>query len=211
MPSILLRFAGPLQSWGSPAIQSTRPTDLYPTKSAVQGMIGAAMGLSRTQLHKVPPFHFGVRIDQPGRLLKDYQTLSRWDKPSPKTKWLSDRYYIEDGSFLVLIHQDDPQILQTIYQALKRPVYPLYMGRRSNPIPLNFIQGVFDQTDPLTLLESYDRKSPKSCPMHVDSTLCPKENYHYRQDQRLPKMDSSFSLRKETTLYAPALDLFDLL
>lgn len=211
MPSILLRFAGPLQSWGSPAIQSTRPTDLYPTKSAVQGMIAAAMGLPRSEIHQVPPFHFGVRVDQPGRLLKDYQTLTRWDKPSSKTKWLSDRYYIEDGSFLVLIHQDDPEIIQTIYQALKRPVYPLYMGRRSNPIPLDFIQGVFDHTDPLTLLKTYDRKNPATCPMYVDSSLCPNESYHYRQDRRLPKAYPSFSLRKETTLYAPALDLFDLL
>lgn len=211
MPSILLRFAGPLQSWGSPAIQSTRPTDLYPTKSAVQGMIGAAMGLSRTQLHKVPPFHFGVRIDQPGRLLKDYQTLSRWDKPNSKTKWLSDRYYIEDGSFLVLIHHENPKTIQTIHHAFKHPVYPLYLGRRSNPIPLDFIQGVFNEENPLSLLETYDRKNPAPCPMYVDHALCPNLPYTFRQDLRLPKSKRSFSLRKEVALYAPALDLFDLI
>ncbi len=53
MKTILLKFAGPLQSWGTRSHFETRHTDLYPSKSAVIGIIAASMGFRRDDDTKI--------------------------------------------------------------------------------------------------------------------------------------------------------------
>ena len=85
MKSLLLKFAGPLQSWGTDSHFETRHTDYYPSKSAVVGMIAAAFGYRRSadcdeEIAKLNDLDFAVRIDQQGNLLR-----SRYKK-NKKTK-----------------------------------------------------------------------------------------------------------------------------
>ena len=47
MRTLLLKFAGPLQSWGTASDFEIRHTDLYPSKSAVIGLIAASLGYRR--------------------------------------------------------------------------------------------------------------------------------------------------------------------
>jgi CRISPR system Cascade subunit CasD len=68
MPTLLLRLAGPLQSWGSISKFDTRMTNSEPTKSGVIGMIASAMGRSRSEsVSDLISLRFGVRADQTGR------------------------------------------------------------------------------------------------------------------------------------------------
>jgi len=46
MSVLLLRLAGPLQSWGDSSRFATRGTRREPTKSGVIGMVAAALGRS---------------------------------------------------------------------------------------------------------------------------------------------------------------------
>lgn len=71
----------------------------------------------------------GVRVDQPGTLLRDFQT-ARNDKG--KSMPLSNRYYLTDAVFVVGI-EGEVELIEGIQNALKRPRYPLYLGRRSCP------------------------------------------------------------------------------
>lgn len=43
--TILLKLAGPLQSWGTSSHFETRATDRYPSKSAVLGILAASFRL----------------------------------------------------------------------------------------------------------------------------------------------------------------------
>ncbi|MBF6357022.1 type I-E CRISPR-associated protein Cas5/CasD [Nocardia higoensis] len=73
---LLLRLAGPLQSWGSRSRFAHRDTDLRPTKSGVIGLCAAAMGLDRADpLGPLAELRFGVRADRPGTVIRDYQTV----------------------------------------------------------------------------------------------------------------------------------------
>ena len=83
MKTILLKFAGPMQSWGTDSHFETRHTDLYPSKSAVIGLIGAALGIRRDDksISDLDALKFAVRVDREGSLLKDYH-IARKYKPT---------------------------------------------------------------------------------------------------------------------------------
>ena len=49
MTTILLKLAGPLQSYGVDSHFETRQTQRYPSKSAMIGIIAASLGLHRDQ------------------------------------------------------------------------------------------------------------------------------------------------------------------
>ena len=68
MKTILLKFAGPMQSWGTDSHFEIRHTDSYPSKSGVLGLVAAALGWRRNdkrieELHKM---WLAVGVDQPG-------------------------------------------------------------------------------------------------------------------------------------------------
>src|SRR4051812_24937148 len=67
---LLLRLAGPLQSWGEHSTFADRDTLRYPTRSGITGIFAAAQGLRRGKpLDRYAPLTLAVRIDRPGVLL----------------------------------------------------------------------------------------------------------------------------------------------
>jgi CRISPR system Cascade subunit CasD len=69
----------------------------------------------------------GVRIDQPGVLLRDYHTAK-----SEKSAYVTHRYYVSDAVFLAGL-EGEADLLETIQHALGAPFFPLFLGRRSCP------------------------------------------------------------------------------
>ena len=130
MSTLVLRLAAPMQSWGATSRFTRRTTQLYPTKSGVLGLLAAAEGRRRTDpIEDLVRLRFGARIDQPGHVERDFQTAHTADgKPLP----LSDRYYLADARFLAVVEGDDT-LVTALYDAVRRPVFPLYHGRRAFP------------------------------------------------------------------------------
>lgn len=131
MTVLLLRLAGPLQSWGDSSRFTRRDTTRLPTKSGVLGLLAAAGGRRRTDdIEDLVALRFGVRADQPGLLQRDFQTATNWN--SGKSMPLSSRYYLADAVFVAAV-EGDPNLLSGLAEALDDPVFPLYLGRRSCP------------------------------------------------------------------------------
>jgi CRISPR system Cascade subunit CasD len=131
MSTLLLRLAGPLQSWGDSSRFTRRETRAEPTKSGVLGLLAAAQGRRRTDpILDLAELRFGVRIDQPGRLTRDFQTAIRWR--DGKSMPLSYRYYLADAVFTAGVEGDD-SLLRALDAAIQYPVFPLYLGRRACP------------------------------------------------------------------------------
>lgn len=136
-----------MQSWGTGSRFSARQTDLAPSKSGVIGLVAAAQGLRRTEpLTELVGLRFGVRADQPGRVLRDFQTARSDDGRSAS---ISQRYYLSDALFLAALESDDRALLENIQGHLRRPVFPLYLGRRScppnGPVPSEILEGGIEQ------------------------------------------------------------------
>lgn len=128
---LVLRLAGPLQSWGGRSRFVRRETEQAPTKSGVIGLLAAARGMRRTdELTELFGLRFGVRSDQPGRLVRDFQTARSLD--GSRVMPLSYRYYLADAVFVATIAGDEA-LLRGLDEAVRRPCFPLYLGRRSCP------------------------------------------------------------------------------
>jgi CRISPR system Cascade subunit CasD len=131
MTSLLLRLGAPLQSWGTSSRFVRRNTDRSPSRSGVIGLLAAAQGLRRTDtLEDLLSLRIGVRIEQPGRLERDFQTARSRD--GSESMPLSYRFYLADAAFLVAV-EGDSALLEGLQEALRRPVFPLFLGRRSCP------------------------------------------------------------------------------
>ncbi|MDT0266721.1 type I-E CRISPR-associated protein Cas5/CasD [Streptomyces sp. DSM 44915] len=79
---LLVRLAGPLQSWGLTSRFARRDSHSRPTKSGVVGLCAAALGLDRAEpLGELAAVLFGVRADHPGTPLRDYHTVGGGSYP----------------------------------------------------------------------------------------------------------------------------------
>ena len=164
MATLLLRLAAPLQAWGNGSKFNIRSTEREPTKSGVIGMIAAAMGIQRnddpSKLEPLNALRFGVRVEREGKLLKDFHMVHEMN--DKKDSHVTERYYLSDAVFIVALESDDKDFIEQIAAALKAPVYPLYLGRRSCPPTLPVVLGIRD--DKLTEVlknESSENKSTK--------------------------------------------------
>lgn len=151
MPTLVLALDGPLQSWGVTGRFVTRSTQKVPTKSGVLGMIAAAQGRYRTDsVADLLGLSFAVRTDQQGGLLRDFQTEIDWRPQEPKSKPLTNRWYLQDFKFTVAVG-GDRKLLETLDAALRTPEFPLYLGRRSCPPAGRVSRGIMD-VEPLDAL-----------------------------------------------------------
>ncbi|KAA9302303.1 MULTISPECIES: type I-E CRISPR-associated protein Cas5/CasD [Aerococcus] len=166
MKSIVLKFAGPLQSWGTQSHFESRHTDLYPSKSGVIGLVAASLGYRRDQTEDIQALNqldFAVRVDQEGGLRRDYQTAHKYKaNGQPDRTYVTNRYYLEDAVFLVALAHSDDAFMAKIIQALKNPYFQPFMGRRSLPLPLDFIVAEND----LGAVESLQRVGWQAAPWY---------------------------------------------
>jgi CRISPR system Cascade subunit CasD len=153
---VMCRLWGPMASWGSIAVGEQRQSWTRPSRSALLGLVAAALGYPRsdaaahTALEK--SLAVAVRLDEPGRSLRDYHTAQSPQAES-KRRWhsrydeinnakhlntiLSERAYFTEMSAVACIW------LRTGYEAptpsdivarLKAPVYTLFLGRKASPL-----------------------------------------------------------------------------
>jgi CRISPR system Cascade subunit CasD len=128
---LLLRLAGPLQAWGSASRFARRSTENAPTKSGVLGLLAAAQGRERdADLSDLAALRFGVRIDQPGRRVRDFQTAHHAD--TDKAMPVSERFYLADAVFVVGVEGPSP-LIDGLLSAVRAPVFLPFLGRRSCP------------------------------------------------------------------------------
>ncbi len=148
MSVLLMRLAGPMQSWGTRSRFSNRDTGLEPSRSGVIGLLCAALGRPReAPLDDFLPLKMAVRVDREGRLMRDYNTAENCRKadgtmPSWTKRFVeSERYYLADADFLVGL-EGDRALLERLDAALRRPVWPLFLGRKAFVPSLPVSEGV---------------------------------------------------------------------
>ncbi len=130
---LLICCAGPMQSWGTRSRFQERDTEREPSKSGVIGMLCAALGRDRSEpVDDLAALKMGIRVDREGRLEKDFQTAQNVAVAGGNTTQdlLSNRYYLSDAVFLIGL-EGPAELLKSLHIALARPVWPLFLGRKS--------------------------------------------------------------------------------
>lgn len=159
MKTLIIKLTGPLQSYGNEATFNRRTSYHYPSKSAILGMIAAALGYHRDdpRIQQLNNLRMAVRIDQPGRMITDFQTIQYDQK---KARSLSYRDYLQDAVFVAAIGGED-EMIENIQFALHHPKFQLYLGRRANAPAGPLKTKTFDSSNPVEVLRKYPWQAAK--------------------------------------------------
>ncbi len=141
MPTFLiLKLRGPMQAWGTHTFEDFRPSNLFPTRSGLLGLLGACLGLDRKddemQAQLAQSVEFAVRVDEGGVKLPDFHTVlaaRKVDgKPNPNPV-MSRREYLYGAAFTVVVGgtANAAISLDAIGKAVQCPLYTPVLGRRS--------------------------------------------------------------------------------
>jgi CRISPR system Cascade subunit CasD len=153
---LLFRLYGPLASWGETAVGEMRPSAAWPGRSAVIGLVAAALGVRRDEEERqrslASSYGVAVCVESSGELLRDYHTTqvpperrgvvhrTRRDELAAEglNTILSQRDYRSDALYTIALWQKEgaTETLQQLAEALSRPIFPLYLGRKSCPVAL---------------------------------------------------------------------------
>lgn len=153
MKTLVLSLRGPWRSWGGLSIGDDRWTTTRPTASAALGLLGACAGIDRHTPELVEAWYRSWSVItasakhwQMGRqgidatLTSDYQTAHnslKMDGSLNDAAVVSRRGYLEGAREVVaLILNADAEegFYDLAVRGLKNPVYPPFLGRRSNPL-----------------------------------------------------------------------------
>lgn len=155
---LLFTLYAPLASWGDVAVGEVRGSWDRPGRSAVLGMVAAALGIRREEQERHDELDsmlgVAIRLDAPGRPLVDYHTAQTVATPDLRKRrvatrrellnavtadrWktiLSRRTYRVDAlvTAALWVRGEARHSLHGIAEALRRPRFVLYAGRKSNP------------------------------------------------------------------------------
>lgn len=175
MPDFLIfQLYGALASWGDIAVGEYRPSRGQPSKSAITGLLAAALGIVREDdaAHNKlgQQYAIAICVRAGGELLRDYHTTQvpggnkkyftrRQELTSDKLKLntiLSQRDYRTDAFYQIAVwavDNDAPYSLEELNDALQRPKFTLYLGRKSCPVSLPMFPRIVSGT---TLKQAFD-------------------------------------------------------
>ena len=165
----------PLGSMGGVAVGEHRAGFDRPGKSAILGLMAAALGIDRSDetAHAVLAGGYGLGLGEvaSGRLLFDYHTAQT--PPQRKNRrfatrreelsvddlgtMLSVREYRTDPAFLVVLWAGEAPRwnLSQFAEALRRPRFALYFGRKACPLGGPLDPRVVEAEDPRSAIQTY--------------------------------------------------------
>ena len=161
MRFLLLTLYAPLASWGEITVGENRGSWDRPSRSAILGLVAAALGLTRDDQHAHDRLDrelgYAVRLDAPGVSVIDFHTVQTANeanlrktfgrgRPTTRREVLSvaelqtmvtRRELRQDALATAAIWQAGAQAsfaLEGLQGALRNPIFTLYAGRKSNPL-----------------------------------------------------------------------------
>ena len=179
MRFLLFTLYAPMGSFGEIAVGERRMSWARPGRSAVLGLVAAARGVGRADedAHRnlERGLWYAIRTDAPGRPFLDYHTAQ-----TPKARRgrtfatrreelgsgdlhtvLSSREWRSDACFTVCLwpKAEDAVALDELADALRRPRFTLYLGRKSAPLGLPLDPAVIEAD---TFLGAFDKRLPNA-------------------------------------------------
>jgi CRISPR system Cascade subunit CasD len=179
MQYLVFQLRGALASWGEAAVGDYRATMDSPTASALSGLMCAALGLRREDEASIQAVHSGyllsVGVYATGHMLRDYHTAqvpsrtllkgsrhaTRKDELSFRrtdlSTILSTRDHVQEVDYLICAQATEaaPFTLEALRQALERPAFVPYLGRKSCPLALPMAPRLLESSDVLAAFASY--------------------------------------------------------
>ncbi len=156
---LIIKLQGAMQAWGGHTFEDYRPSHIFPTRSAVVGLLGACLGIDRADIQSRADlnssFEITVRADrrrvqtkQFGQIKEKILTMQKMtdfhtvldarkvDGSHRKDAIISRREYLCDAEFSLALEFRNNAVfsLEKVKDAIQKPHYTPSLGRRSCPI-----------------------------------------------------------------------------
>lgn len=183
MRFLLFQIYAPLVSWGEIAVGGERQSSRHPSKSAIIGLVAAALGIKREEEERLNSLSnnlgVAVQLHSGGSILKDFHTVQvpkkenkvvyhtrRAELSAAKEKIgtiLSRREYRCDALSVVAIYLKEEKTefsIEQIEKALYKPHFHLYFGRKSCVPSLPLAPIIVDKSNIKDAFVSFEVKFP---------------------------------------------------
>ena len=156
---LIIKLQGAMQAWGGHTFEDYRPSHIFPTRSAVVGLLGACLGIDREDIQGRADLNASfeltvradrrkIRTEQFGQIMEktltmqkmtDYHTVldaRKVDGSSRPEAIISRREYLCDAEFSLALGFRDNAVfsLEMVRNAIQKPYYTPSLGRKSCPI-----------------------------------------------------------------------------
>ncbi|EGW22009.1 type I-E CRISPR-associated protein Cas5/CasD [Methylobacter tundripaludum] len=162
---LIIKLQGAMQAWGGHTYEDYRPSLIFPTRSGIVGLLGACLGIEREDIKALKAldksFQLTVRTNKRKisqrestedkfvsmQKITDFHTVQHArkvdGKPRPEAI-VSRREYLCDAEFTLAMAfvKDADYGLEQVKQAIQKPVYTPFLGRRSCPIQSRLYEAI---------------------------------------------------------------------
>lgn len=216
MKILLFRLEGFLQSWGEHSSWTNRDTAYIPTKSGIIGILSSCLGYHRND-SRIKALNdalsIGIRVDRQGEVIRDYHTVQGSVEIGPNRTGfknaqrkirlggntiVSNRYYLEDASFLVAVAGEE-SLLKQVDKAMCHPMHVAFLGRKAclPSVPLIPIMKEYESLEDALKCEAVcDRNDGTVLPAEFDYGTDAGKTYGYRTDAVQSFANRTFNTRK---------------
>jgi CRISPR system Cascade subunit CasD len=184
MPDYLtFALVAPLAAFGGIAVGERRSGWDRPARSAVLGLVGACLGLERedavAQAALAEGYGLALLCQAPGRLLADYHTAQvpsaqrgqsfatrAEELRAPELNTILSRRDYRSGAWhLGALWPRDATVrwsLDTLAEAMRRPTFTPYLGRKSCPLGLPLAPAITEAVDAPAALQARHAEGPEA-------------------------------------------------
>ena len=179
---LIIKLQGALQAWGGHTYEDYRPSLIFPTRSAIVGLLGACLGIEREDIQALKTLNESFKLTVRANKRKIIQRENSKEKPPVSMQKITDfhtvqqarksdgkprpeaivsrREYLCDAEFTLALAfiKDTYYGLERVKQAILKPVYTPFLGRRSCPIQSRLFESVVTAENvqaALSLIEPY--------------------------------------------------------
>lgn len=173
---LIMKLQGAMQAWGGHTYEDYRPSLIFPTRSAIIGLLGACLGIERQDLTGLKAldnsFKLTIRANKRKTVqrekpvvkplvsmqkITDFHTVQHARKVDGKPRQeaiVSRREYLCDAEFTLALSfaEDADYDLERVKQDIQKPIYTPFLGRRSCPIQSPLYEAVINAENPQAAL-----------------------------------------------------------
>lgn len=167
MSTLIIKTEG-MSAYGLQTFDINRRINHFPTRSALVGLLSAALGIRRDNTDKLlelsDSVDTAVQVNHCGTKISDYHTVQGFRNPQgklqkPDTTKPTYREYWCDSAHTFAI-TGNVTIITKLADAVRDPIFTLFQGRKSCPLTRPLFESMTDDDNPVTALLGNHAEGP---------------------------------------------------
>lgn len=159
--TLILKTEG-MSAYGLQTFDVHRRVNHFPTRSAVVGLLGAALGITRARYNELyqlsSNIEIAVQVNSCGEKMMDYHTVQNFRSPQGKIQKGTKPTYREywcDSEHTFAVSADE-ELIEQLMLKVQVPEFTLFQGRKSCPLTRPLYETTLNEDNPANALKQQD-------------------------------------------------------